>query len=74
LAAVAAPPLAPFLVYMAAQQGLKSREDLHGSPRWAERKDIQQSRYKDILKRNPKATIPYLIETAGKGQRPFPAK
>lgn len=33
-------PILSFILYMASQQGLKVREDLHGSARWAEKKDI----------------------------------
>jgi len=38
-------PLLLFIIYMASQQGLKGREDLHGSARWAEFKDIEGMGY-----------------------------
>jgi type IV secretion system protein VirD4 len=38
-------PIILFLLYMASQQGLKGREDLHGSARWAEYEDIDQMGY-----------------------------
>ncbi|UQZ88864.1 conjugal transfer protein TraG [Deltaproteobacteria bacterium Smac51] len=38
-------PLVLFLIYMASQQGLKGRDDLHGSARWAEFKDIEGMGY-----------------------------
>ncbi|MDL2260392.1 type IV secretory system conjugative DNA transfer family protein, partial [Deltaproteobacteria bacterium OttesenSCG-928-K17] len=38
-------PMVLFLLYMASQQGLKGREDLHGSARWAEFKDIETMSY-----------------------------
>ncbi|MDL2259676.1 type IV secretory system conjugative DNA transfer family protein [Deltaproteobacteria bacterium OttesenSCG-928-K17] len=38
-------PLVLFIIYMASQQGLKGREDLHGSARWAEFKDIEGMGY-----------------------------
>ena len=38
-------PLILFLIYMVSKYGLKGRDDLHGSARWAERKDIQKMGY-----------------------------
>ena len=38
-------PMVLFIIYMASQQGLKGREDLHGSARWAEFKDIEGMGY-----------------------------
>jgi type IV secretion system protein VirD4 len=38
-------PLLVFAVYLAGQQGLKGRDDLHGSARWAEFKDIETMGY-----------------------------
>ncbi|MDL2226468.1 type IV secretory system conjugative DNA transfer family protein [Deltaproteobacteria bacterium OttesenSCG-928-M10] len=38
-------PLVLFIIYLAAQQGLKGRDDLHGSARWAEFKDIDNMGY-----------------------------
>ena len=38
-------PMLLFIIYMASQQGLKGREDLHGSARWAEFKDIEEMGY-----------------------------
>ncbi len=38
-------PLVLFLIYMASQQGLKGRDDLHGSARWAEYEDIDKMGY-----------------------------
>jgi type IV secretion system protein VirD4 len=38
-------PLLLFIIYMATQQGLKGRDDLHGSARWAEFKDIKNMGY-----------------------------
>ncbi len=38
-------PLMLFLIYMASRQGLKGRDDLHGSARWAEYEDIDKMGY-----------------------------
>jgi type IV secretion system protein VirD4 len=38
-------PLLLFLIYMASQQDLKGRDDLHGSARWAEYQDIDKMGY-----------------------------
>lgn len=38
-------PLVLFLIYLSSQQGLKGREDLHGSAKWAEYKDIDKMGY-----------------------------
>ena len=38
-------PLILFFIYMASQQGLKGRDDLHGSARWAEHQDIEKMGY-----------------------------
>jgi type IV secretion system protein VirD4 len=38
-------PLLGFMLYMAGQQGLKGRDDLHGSARWATFKDIEAMGY-----------------------------
>jgi type IV secretion system protein VirD4 len=38
-------PLLAFIIYMAGQSGLKGREDLHGSARWAEFKDVEAMGY-----------------------------
>ena len=42
-------PLVLFIIYMASQQGLKGREDLHGSARWAEFKDIEGMGYSGTI-------------------------
>jgi type IV secretion system protein VirD4 len=38
-------PLLAFIIYMAGQSGLKGRDDLHGSARWATFKDIEAMGY-----------------------------
>ena len=38
-------PLVLFLLYMASQQGLKGRDDLHGSAHWANYKDVEKMGY-----------------------------